>query len=182
MGNIAFEGFPKIARLSRECIVTEKIDGTCGVIYIGDDGEFLIGSRTRWITPETDNYGFARWATENREELLRLGPGRHFGEFWGHGIQRGYGLKEKRFSLFNVKRWSDDLVRPSCCYVVPVITTGIFGEIDIPSILMGLYVYGSHAAPGFMKPEGIIIHHVAGNVSFKKTIEHDEEPKNVRTK
>ena len=42
-----FREFAKISRLSRECIITEKIDGTNGVIYIGEDGEFLIGSRTR---------------------------------------------------------------------------------------------------------------------------------------
>lgn len=54
-----FMEFPKIARLSRECIITEKIDGTNGQIFIDEDGKFLIGSRTRWITPENDNHGFA---------------------------------------------------------------------------------------------------------------------------
>jgi hypothetical protein len=39
---------------------------------------------------------------------------------------------------------------------------------------------GSKAAPGFMKPEGIVVFHVAGNVGFKKTIEKDEEPKGAR--
>jgi hypothetical protein len=28
----------------------------------------LVGSRTRWITPEQDNYGFARWAMEQKKE------------------------------------------------------------------------------------------------------------------
>lgn len=50
-------------------------------------------SRTRWITPEDDNYGFAKWANENKEELLKLGIGQHFGEWWGSGIQRGYNLQ-----------------------------------------------------------------------------------------
>ena len=31
---------------------------------ITDDGQFLTGCRTRWITPETDNQGFAKWAHE----------------------------------------------------------------------------------------------------------------------
>ena len=114
---------------------------------------------------------------KNADELFKLGPGRHFGEWWGQGIQRNYGLKEKRFSLFNVKRWGDDLVRPACCYVVPVITEGILGEIDINNVLNNLAIYGSHAAPGFKFPEGIVIYHVAGNVAFKKTIEKDDEPK-----
>jgi hypothetical protein len=39
---------------------------------------------------------------------------------------------------------------------------------------------GSKAAPGFMKPEGIVAFHVAGNIAFKKTIEKDEEPKGAR--
>ena len=70
-----FLEFRKIPRLSRTVVITEKIDGTNGCIYIGEDGDFLVGSRTRWITPETDNHGFARWCVENKEELLKLGPG-----------------------------------------------------------------------------------------------------------
>ena len=91
-----FEKFDKIARLSRNCIITEKIDGTNAQVFIGENGEFLTGSRNRWITPEDDNAGFARWALENKEKLLQLGPGRHFGEWWGSGIQRRYGLDRKR--------------------------------------------------------------------------------------
>ena len=46
-----FEAFDKIARLSRGCTITEKIDGTNACIAIGEAGEFFIGSRSRWITP-----------------------------------------------------------------------------------------------------------------------------------
>ena len=42
-----FVPFPKIPRLHKECIVTEKIDGTNGIIYITDDGDMFIGSRNR---------------------------------------------------------------------------------------------------------------------------------------
>ena len=105
-----FRKFNKIARLSREIVVTEKIDGTNGLIAIGEDGEFQVGSRNQWITPEKDNAGFARWAYDHKGELMTLGVGFHYGEWWGQGIQRGYGLKEKRFSLFNTSRWSDDTV------------------------------------------------------------------------
>lgn len=172
-----FVEFAKIPRLSRECVVTEKIDGTNGCIYIGDDGEFLVGSRTRWITPEADNYGFARWAYANKDELMKLGPGRHFGEWWGQGIQRGYDLKEKRFSLFNVSRWGDDAVRPACRHVVPTLYCGLFSTDDIEWVLDDLGFSGSAASPGFMRPEGVVIYHVAGNLYFKKTIEKDEAPK-----
>src|SRR4051812_31897860 len=101
-----FEPFAKIARLSRDVIVTEKIDGTNAQIFIDDMGSVIkAASRTQWITVENDNHGFARWVDENKAELMKLGPGRHYGEWWGAGIQRRYGLKEKRFSLFNVSRW-----------------------------------------------------------------------------
>jgi hypothetical protein len=102
-----FQEFPKMPRRSRDVVITEKIDGTNACVFIGEDGEFLAGSRTRWITPEDDNFGFSRWAHENKDDLLTLGPGRHFGEWWGSGIQRKYGLTEKRFSLFNTSRWVD---------------------------------------------------------------------------
>lgn len=172
-----FQEFNKIPRLSRPMIVTEKIDGTNGVIYIGDDGEFLIGSRSRWITPQQDNYGFAKWATANKNELLKLGPGFHYGEWWGNGIQRGYNLKEKRFSLFNVHRWSDDLVRPACCSVVPVLYSGMFDTAEIQKQIDTLRIGGSVASPGFMRPEGVVVFHVPSGLLFKKTIEKDESPK-----
>jgi len=127
-----FEPFQKIARLKRECFITEKIDGTNAQICIvprsavlGTSAEpfvlarkpnadesalstgescMLAGSRTRWITPGNDNFGFAAWVVEHQDELWGLGLGQHFGEWWGKGIQRGYGQDVKRFSLFNVFR------------------------------------------------------------------------------
>jgi hypothetical protein len=172
-----FVEFNKIPRLSRNCVVTEKIDGTNASIFIGEDGEFLTGSRTRWITPEDDNYGFSRWAHANKEELLKLGPGQHFGEWWGLGIQRNYGLKEKRFSLFNTARWSYDSLRPACCGVVPVLYSGDFDTVMISIALKELAELGSKAAEGFMKPEGVVIYHEAARSYFKKTIEKDAEYK-----
>ena len=173
-----FRKFDKIARLSREIVVTEKIDGTNGLIAIGEDGEFQVGSRNRWITPENDNFGFARWAYDHKDELMRLGVGFHYGEWWGQGIQRGYGLKEKRFSLFNTSRWSDTL-RPACCGVVPVLYVGMFDTAKIQAILDDLATNGSIASPGFMKPEGVVIYHTAGNLYFKKTIVGDDQPKSI---
>ena len=187
-----FREFPKMARLSREVIITEKIDGTNAQIFIGDDGKtMLVGSRTRWITPADDNHGFAKWAEAHRDELLTLGPGRHFGEFWGCGIQRGYGLKEKRFSLFNTQRWAlhgtepktyptmdprvtrTQDVLPPCCGLVPVLDRCIFDNHSVDSWLHYLQTTGSVAAPGFMKPEGVVVFHIAGNVGFKKTLGND---------
>ena len=173
-----FVPFPKIARWSREVIVTEKVDGTNALILISDDGtEILAGSRSRWITPQSDNFGFARWVEVNKVELLRLGPGIHAGEWFGAGIQRTYGLKEKRFSLFNTHRWGDASTRPACCGVVPVLYQGNLDVMNIHSIMFDLEVKGSLAVPGWMKPEGVVIFHTASGVLFKKTVDRDYAPK-----
>lgn len=176
-----FVGFPKMARLNREIVITEKIDGTNAQIHIADDGVTMrVGSRTRWITPLDDNYGFARWAGDNREELLKLGPGSHFGEWWGAGIQRKYGMPRKVFSLFNTDRWdvNDDLKQPpACCRVVPVLYRGLFDQDIIKARLFKLGFDGSAAAPGFMDPEGIVIYHTAAKTMFKVTLEDDDTPK-----
>lgn len=193
-----FSPFPKMARLSREIIVTEKIDGTNAQVLVTDDGKVFAGSRSRWITPQDDNYGFARWVEDHRDELLTLGPGQHFGEWWGKGINRNYGLDEKRFSLFNVRRWAlhgtepkeystldpritkvQDIL-PSCCSLVPVLYEGPFITFEIDTELIFLRQAGSQAAPGFMKPEGVVVFHTAANMCFKKTIEKDEQPKGFK--
>jgi hypothetical protein len=174
-----FEGFAKIARLSRIMTITEKIDGTNAQILIGEDGQFQAGSRSRWVTPEDDNFGFAAWAYSHMEELKTLGPGRHFGEWWGLGIQRKYGQTEKHWSLFNTRKWLEDFANskplcPSCCRVVPVLYRGDFDTTVIRDCLGAMRDQGSWAAPGFMKPEGLVIYHDAAQVMFKKTIEKDE--------
>ncbi len=187
---MAFVEFPKVARLNREVIVTEKIDGTnASVLFVARDGctehpstfldEFdgtvmLAGSRTRFITPAQDNQGFAGWAWQNREELRKLGPGQHFGEWWGQGIQRRYGLTEKRFSLFNVARWADDSVRPGCCHVVPELWRGPMLEMNASTIGERLMTLGSVAAPGFMQPEGYVVFHTHGGVGFKYTFDKND--------
>lgn len=170
-----FQPFGKVPRFSRDIVITEKIDGTNAVVHVTEDGDIYFGSRTRWITPEDDNYGFARWGTEHAEELKLLGPGFHYGEWWGAGIQRRYGLAEKRFSLFNVARWGVD--RPACCHVVPTLYAGPMSEHAITTALIGLEVVGSEAAPAFMWPEGIMIYHTASGQLFKKTIEDDAKGK-----
>jgi len=128
-----FVAFPKMARLFREVIISEKIDGTNACIKITEDGQFLTGSRSRWITPDDDNFGFSKWAHDRKDELMKLGVGTHFGEWWGSGIQRGYGLQkgEKRFSLFNVARWLENDDLPAFCNVVPVLFKGLFATSEV---------------------------------------------------
>lgn len=197
-----FEPFPKMGRLYREIIVTEKIDGTNAQIMIDDAGfdenetavavvdglALWAGSRTRWLDTSSagDNFGFAKWVRENSAELVKLGIGRHFGEWWGQGIQRGYGQDSKKFSLFNTSRWKtccseapDRTALPAVAGlgVVPELYRGSFDEYEIRECLANLHLGGSVAAPGFMDPEGIITYHTAAGVGFKTTLKHDEVPK-----
>lgn len=191
-----FTPFPKMARLSREVVITEKLDGTNASIFItpgyrgaetihawfdeatATDMVMYAGSRTRWITPGNDNYGFAAWVAENAETLQQLGEGHHFGEWWGAGIQRRYGKTDKTFSLFNVGRWGVD--RPACCDVVPTLYIGVFTTGAVEEALAQLETQGSAAAPGFMDPEGVVVYHTAARVGFKKTIKKDEQPKGAQ--
>ncbi len=174
-----FVSFPKIPRLRRSAVITEKIDGTNAQILITEKGQVFAGSRNRWITPESDNMGFAKWVLEHEEELrVGLGVGQHFGEWWGQGIQRRYDLPEKRFSLFNTHRWNaENPNRPACCHVVPVLAAGLLSDDLVNGALEKLRSGGSVAAPGFMRPEGIVTFFCASKTLHKTLLEGDELPK-----
>jgi hypothetical protein len=209
-----FHAFNKIPRLSRDIILTEKLDGTCSLVYIDENNLIYAGSKERWLWGEpqeeihNDNHGFAHWVKENKDELKQLGRGYHYGEFLGQGIQRSYGLKEKRFYLFNVGRWVDyrnipcgqfpreyeefylrELKEkkqnpklefcPECCYLVPILYEGSFDMERIILELNSLEEFGSKAIPGFKPAEGLIVFHTAGKYLFKKTI-IDDDGKNIR--
>jgi hypothetical protein len=181
-----FTPFPSISRLSREMVVTEKLDGTNAQIHFDYNGVMCVGSRTRWIMPDDDNYGFARWAYAHEDELRALGPGSHFGEWWGQGIQRKYGLDEKRFSLFNTGRWTspNNILEPAngdtrcievpCCHVVPVLYRGTFDTTWVDTALYALQRLGSAAALGYMNPEGVVVYHEKSRTLFKKTLDKND--------
>lgn len=157
MSDLEFKEWPKIPRFQNDKIcVTEKIDGTNACIAIGTNGEFMCQSRNKIITPEDDNYGFARWAYARKDELLKLGHGYHYGEWYGSGIQRGYGLSEKRFALFNVARPIESL--PEGVTKVPVLYNGEMDLETLQAIEHSLKESGSRAAEGFMNPEGFCIY------------------------
>lgn len=191
---IEFKPWPKIARLNRDIIVTEKIDGTNAAVGVTEEGEVYAQSRTRIVTPDADNFGFARWVEKHAQELTdELGVGLHFGEWWGPGIQRGYGLTARRFSLFNVSRFEPALHRADLGYkgiafeddtvldIVPILYRGPFDGDTINAALRMLSVTGSVAVPGFMKPEGIVVFHTASGTMFKVTIEGDDSPKGAQS-
>ena len=168
----------------------------------GDEWLYDVGaqSRNRLIDPAHDNFGFAAWVEENAQALVDiLGPGRHFGEWWGSGIQRGYGLTkgEKRFSLFNVTRYNpydsfdklfdaqsnDERPFPNLATMELVPLLG-WCEEDIPMnlvldqmnrVLKHLAVNGSRAVKGFMWPEGVVLFHARSGQTFKKYVDPDEK-------
>lgn len=208
---IEFKQYGKTARLFRDVVITEKIDGTNSAVII-ERAEALSGfkrlfakpdpfilasvyhegvsynvaaqSRNRLIIPgkTTDNYGFARWVQENSEMLVRhLGEGRHYGEWWGQGIARKYGMNRKAFSLFNTYRYGDlvvgELVGDAYLTVVPVLYEGEFSEDMVMEQLRNLRDLGSEAAGGFRKPEGICIFHEQSKQVFKVTLDNQDKGK-----
>ncbi|WP_405620269.1 RNA ligase family protein [Streptomyces sp. NBC_00076] len=214
-----FIEWPKTKRLFRDIVVTEKLDGTNSAIHISKgtaveypsttfdayplkSGEFYVDghvwrvtaqSRRRIITPgkTTDNYGFAAWVHDNAADLIHiLGEGVHFGEWWGRGIQRGYALDGKVFSLFNTARWREvdesntspemralDSGIGAEIGAVPVLYDGPFREVSIVNALDRLRLTGSVAAPGFMTPEGVCVFHTQTRNVFKVTLDNNDSGK-----
>jgi len=193
--NHDFQPFPKIPRLNRPVTVTEKIDGTNAAVVVTEEGDVYAQSRKRIIVPGDDNFGFAAW-TEARRGVLRayLGPGRHFGEWFGKGIQRGYSLDERRFALFNTHRWgwlnkpdgreqqldSDDLASISVtCVPVLGYLHSLTASDTLERILFDLRMSGSHAAPGYDNPEGVVLLHQQSRHIYKVLLDNDDAPKSL---
>ncbi|MFE5092067.1 RNA ligase family protein [Streptomyces sp. NPDC056638] len=199
MSEIAFKSWPKTGRLFRDIVITEKIDGTNAAIHIREmtdgfnscpDAYTLIvngtryavaaQSRKRLITPQQDNHGFARWVYDNAEQLVKiLGTGLHFGEWWGQGIQRGYGMTSRVFSLFNTAKWKGigEKVGEHIITSVPVLYEGPFDVLEINKALKDLKYYGSYASFLYPDPEGICIYHKQANTIFKVTLDGDDAGK-----
>lgn len=172
-----FEEFKPIERIQQPIIITEKIHGTNAQILV-DGKDIYAGSRSRWITPEDDNFNFAKFVYGNREELIvKLGEGRHYGEWYGAGINAGYDLKEKRFTLFNTTRWNpvrDAGGLPTGVDVVPVLYQGPYNGTVIDETFAKLKEGGSVAVPGYKKPEGIVVFFTRSNMFMKRTFESED--------
>lgn len=189
-----FEAYPKIENIRKlQMCITQKIHGTNGQIRINkvhdNDGSYLwavrVGSRTRWLTPEDDNYGFCKWVGDNFEQLIaKLGEGTHYGEWCGLGINSGEGLARKMFVLFDWWRYADSmkLADGSSIYpflmeglrVVPVLYKGDFSEDKIAETMQALKDNGSHlTSPGsFMRPEGVVIS--VNGTQYKSVFQQEE--------
>lgn len=212
---IQFEGWPKTQRLSNTTIsITEKIDGTNASVIIealdhpsdtaesldavaivhGPKGlDYAVGaqSRKRIIRPGADNFGFAAWVQANAVELVDLlGPGRHFGEWWGLGIQRGYNMDQKVFSLFNQHRWSgvaqqrDDWATRATNLGMTTVPLLYAGKLDLSVIDETLHLLreiGSAAAMGWghasQPAEGVVTYFPYLDVRLKSFVENDDVPK-----
>lgn len=171
-----FKEFDKITRFyEQDVVVTEKIDGTNGLVWISDDLSIVrAGSCTRWISTTDDNYSFAKFVDANAEDLKKLGPGYHYGEWWGQGVQRKYGMDKKVFSLFNVHCWSDESLRPACCDVVPTLYTGLIN----PEVVQRFSVPLSHSMAAikygvnFYDTEGVMMYFSKAGTYFKAPVKH----------
>lgn len=186
-----FEKFASIERLDQKITITEKIHGTNAQIYIYEEHDeylkvvqfhVLAGSRERWLQRGklTDNYGFAAWVEDNREALINtLGVGRHYGEWYGSGINSGYGLKddERRLALFNTHKWAGPYQGgklPPGIEVVPILYSGPYVPGIVEKTMTELRLHGSHMQQGFMKPEGIVTRYERSGVLFKSVFEVEE--------
>lgn len=100
-----------------------KLHGTNAAVQVTPEGTLECQSRERIITPEDDNYGFARWVNSRREEwLTTIMPGTVvFGEWAGPGVMKSVAVSkipEKVFAVFamlvpNGKGGRDLIVEPS---------------------------------------------------------------------
>jgi hypothetical protein len=204
--DLEFAKFSSIGRLYRDVTITEKIDGMNACIVIvelnGEDlylnavahvkampfnsfepRSFAVGvqSRKQFLSLDNDIQGLAAWVLEHAQELVQaLGPGYHYGEYWGKNIQRSYHQKRNWFSLFNTKRWSKDNVgHIDGLLTVPVLYSGPYADWVNEIQLHRLETQGSFAAQEVddreldFRAEGIVGWHVALDTYYKVTLEGD---------
>ena len=157
-----FESFPDIKKLgSAALFITQKIHGSNAQIYVfqTETGlDLICGSRSRWIAPGDDNFGFAEMVHANKQEFIdKLGPGRHYGEWAGPGINSGEGLKTKTFVLFDHWKYPPERPLPPNTVIVPVLYSGAFDMSKVEEAMNDLRTNGSKLVAGFMRPEGVVV-------------------------
>lgn len=201
---IEFQSWPKTPRLFRDIVITEKVDGSNSAIIIKEyehddeggtiaqvnvDGKlYSVGaqSRNRLIFPgkTTDNHGFARFVEENAEKLVELlGEGRHYGEWWGKGVQGRYHAQFKGFLLFNTEKhdglytwFHDTSIGDVLVEAMPVLYKGPYSEQKIRETLSELSTNGSVISP-FDPAEGIVVFHTQSRKVYKVTLDNNDKGK-----
>lgn len=233
---MSYPSFPSIERLENiYCVITEKIDGTNGLIEIRKDSEIKVkdveniipsltydtktvvkfGSRNRYLSYQDDNAGFANFyrhytvrfedmakdiiivsnqeANQTNDIPTEKYPLQIYGEWFGQTIQRQYGLKDKFFMPFStfyaeklIEYQVPNIIKPTVLY------TGKFDWAVAEGLMHSLLLNGSQVIPGFMRPEGIVIHFPKYNFRLKETFEgakwknlvpkseHDKKPKEIK--
>lgn len=170
-------GFPKIARLNRDCVVTEKVDGTNAAILI-QSGRLRVYSKSEELTGSIDSYGFYAWVMERKRAILdTFEDGLLRGEFAGPGINRNrHQLTSKTFYCFAAEPRVREGVTglPDGFNVVPVLYEGPFDTAAINREVDRLRINGSLVGG---TPEGVVVFHLAGSVGFKVTCLNDNTPK-----
>ena len=227
-----FKSWGSTPRFHKGLHITEKIDGTnagvsvqgvsWGVVHTPPADAILVNStkldvngipecsylvraqsRKRIITPDNDNFGFAKWVWENAEGLANLlGFGYHYGEWYGEGIQKNpLAVQGRRWALFNTWHWTrkenlDRLVDADIpgLTLVPVLhdeqRDGPADFTTIPDIMEELALYGSKADGAAMvkegydwendryaEPEGIIVWQRETRQRYKILLREDDKHK-----
>lgn len=124
----------------RKYLGTVKIHGTNAGITMTRAGEILYRSRSRFITPEDDNYGFARAMSIHEGEICdalspyaQAGDVTVFGEWCGAGIQSNVGVSalEKMMVVFAM-RVGDNWQEPCRIAGFSVLDARIFNTHNFP--------------------------------------------------
>ena len=170
-----FQEWPKIPRaVLGNVVITEKMDGTNACVII-ENGEIIgVQSRNRMLNigKENDNYGFAQYVWDNKEKFLELGEGRHYGEWCGLGIQGNpHCFPEKRFYLFNTRRWGVHHLPPEGIYVVPVLYQGEYSNSVVDTVMNNLKT--TSEASGYVA-EGCVVYFPKLDAMEKHTFKYSE--------
>jgi len=188
--------YPSIERFENiYSIISEKVDGTNGLIEIEyDDGLLAVrfGSRNRWLTLSSDNAGFMNFFAmfakkiaivpdilrakavnelDNRNKVCS-NPIRIYGEWYGKGIQRGYGLDTKYFMPFHTIL-AEALIEANVPNIMPphIMYTGKFDKQIADDMMNLLRTHGSGVTPGYFNPEGIVVYFPTYQFCLKDTFE-----------
>lgn len=165
---VEFKPWPKILRPRNMLItITEKMDGTNACVIIQNGKVVGAQSRSRLITVDNDNFGFAQFVEDNKEDLAKLGDGYHYGEWVGPGIQKNrHNLEEKTFYLFNTLRPEETI--PECVKVVRVLYHGENSDKVIATVYEDL-----RNVEGY-KPEGVVVYNHTTHGFVKYTYANQE--------
>ena len=155
---VEFAPWPKIPRaILGDCVMSLKMDGTNACVVIVDGVIVGVQSRKRMINvgKANDNYGFASYVVQNEDKFLALGDGKHYGEWAGLGIQGNpHMMTEKKFFLFDTRRWGEHNVPPEGIEVVEVLHHGEYTRENVDNVMNELK---TRAFTEGWTPEGIVV-------------------------